>query len=39
MYDVGELNRVVIVQLVGEKRGSRLVVRGQEFHEHESNRD
>jgi mRNA-degrading endonuclease RelE of RelBE toxin-antitoxin system len=38
MYDVDELNRDVTVQVVGEKRGNRLIVKGKEFYEHESDR-
>ncbi len=38
LYDADEINRVVTVQVVGEKRGSRLVVQGKEFVEHESDR-
>ena len=36
LYDVDELQRAVTIQLIGEKRGNRLVVQGQEFTEHES---
>lgn len=37
LYDVDETARVVTVQAVGEKRGNTLLIRGQEFTEHESN--
>jgi mRNA-degrading endonuclease RelE of RelBE toxin-antitoxin system len=37
LYDIAEEQRVVTVQVVGEKRGNRLIVQGQEFTEHESN--
>ena len=36
LYDVDEAERVVTVQLIGEKCGNRLIVQGQEFSEHES---
>ena len=36
LYDVDEEDRTVTVQLVGEKRGNRLIVCGQEFSAHES---
>ena len=36
LYDVDDTARVVIVQAFAEKRGNRLLVRGQEFTEHES---
>ena len=36
LYDVAEEQRVVTVQVVGEKRGNRLIVQGQEFAAHES---
>ena len=36
LYDVDEPARVVTVQIIGEKRGNRLVVQGREFTEHES---
>jgi hypothetical protein len=36
LYDVDDAEHIVTVQLVGEKRGNRLVVQGQEFTEHES---
>jgi mRNA-degrading endonuclease RelE of RelBE toxin-antitoxin system len=38
LYDVEDTNREVIIQVVGEKRGNRLLVQGKEFHEHESDR-
>jgi mRNA-degrading endonuclease RelE of RelBE toxin-antitoxin system len=38
LYDVDESNHAVAVQVVGEKRGNRLLVQGKEFHEHESDR-
>ena len=36
LYDVDDAARTVTVQTIGEKRGNRLVIRGQEFTEHES---
>jgi mRNA-degrading endonuclease RelE of RelBE toxin-antitoxin system len=36
LYDVDDVLRTVTVQVIGEKRGNRLVVQGQEFTEHES---
>lgn len=36
LYDIAEEQRVVTVQVVGEKRGNRLIVQGQELTEHES---
>jgi mRNA-degrading endonuclease RelE of RelBE toxin-antitoxin system len=36
LYDVDEAARIVTVQVIGEKRGNRLIVQGQEFTEHES---
>jgi hypothetical protein len=36
LYDVDEDTRVVTIQVIGEKRGNRLLVQGQEFTEHES---
>ena len=36
LYDVDEVQRLVTVQVVGEKRGNRLLVQGQEFWTHES---
>ncbi len=36
LYDVDDAARAVTVQVVGEKRGNRLLVQGQEFIEHES---
>ena len=38
LYDVDEANRVVSVQVIGEKQGNRLLVQGQEYTSHESNR-
>jgi mRNA-degrading endonuclease RelE of RelBE toxin-antitoxin system len=35
LYDVDDAARTVTVQAVGEKRGNRLFIRGQEFAEHE----
>ncbi|MBI3468970.1 MAG: addiction module toxin RelE [Planctomycetes bacterium] len=35
LYDVDEEHRVVSVQVVGEKRGIRLIVQGGEFVAHE----
>lgn len=37
LYDIDEIQRVVTVQVVGEKQGNRLIVQGQEFTEHERN--
>ena len=36
LYDVDETARAVTVEAIGEKRGNRLLIRGQEFTEHES---
>jgi hypothetical protein len=37
LYDVeDDAGRTVTVQLIGEKRGNRLIVQGEEFTEHES---
>jgi mRNA-degrading endonuclease RelE of RelBE toxin-antitoxin system len=36
LYDVDNSARVVTIQAIGEKRGNRLLVQGQEFTEHES---
>lgn len=36
LYDVDEANLTVLVKTIGEKRGNKLFVRGEEFHEHES---
>ncbi len=36
LYDVDEANRLVTVQVIGEKHGKRLLVQGQEFQTHES---
>ena len=38
LYDVDETNRAVMIQVVGEKQGNRLLVQGQEYTRHESNR-
>ena len=37
LFDVDEVERIVTVQVIGEKQGNRLIVQGQEFTEHESN--
>ena len=36
LYDVQEADRVVTVQVVGEKVGNRLIVQGEEYTDHES---
>jgi mRNA-degrading endonuclease RelE of RelBE toxin-antitoxin system len=36
LYDADDKTRVVTIQAIGEKRGNRLLVQGQEFTEHES---
>jgi mRNA-degrading endonuclease RelE of RelBE toxin-antitoxin system len=36
LYDVDDTARTVTVQAIGEKRRDRLLIRGQEFNEHES---
>ena len=36
LYDVNETQRIVTVQVVGEKKGNRFIVQGQEFTEHDS---
>lgn len=36
LYDVDVTTRKVSVQAISEKRGNRLLIRGQEFREHES---
>ena len=36
LYDVDEIQRLVTVQVVGEKKGNRLIVQGEEYTEHES---
>ena len=36
LYDVDDTTHVVTVQAVGEKRGNALLIRGQEFTEHDS---
>ena len=36
LYDVDEVERRVTVQVVGEKKGNRLIVQGEEYSEHES---
>jgi mRNA-degrading endonuclease RelE of RelBE toxin-antitoxin system len=38
LYDVDQEERVVSVQVVGEKVGNRLIVRGEEYTDHESDR-
>jgi mRNA-degrading endonuclease RelE of RelBE toxin-antitoxin system len=38
LYDLDEQERTVIVQVVGEKVGNRLIVRGQEYSAHEGDR-
>jgi mRNA-degrading endonuclease RelE of RelBE toxin-antitoxin system len=35
LYDVDDSARGVTIQAIGEKRGNRLLIRGQEFTEHE----
>jgi mRNA-degrading endonuclease RelE of RelBE toxin-antitoxin system len=36
LYDVDNPARIVTIQAIGEKHGNQLLVRGQEFTEHES---
>jgi hypothetical protein len=36
LYDANDAARVVTVQVIGEKRGNRMIVQGKEFTEHES---
>jgi mRNA-degrading endonuclease RelE of RelBE toxin-antitoxin system len=36
LYDVDDTTSTVTVEAIGEKRGNRLLIRGQEFTEHES---
>jgi mRNA-degrading endonuclease RelE of RelBE toxin-antitoxin system len=36
LYDVDENPRIVTVQVIGEKRGNRLIVGGKEYTSHES---
>lgn len=36
LYDIVKAEFVVLVRVVGEKRGNKLFVRGEEFHDHES---
>jgi mRNA interferase RelE/StbE len=36
LYNVDEANQEVVVLLVGQKLGNRLIVEGEEFHGHES---
>ena len=36
IYDVDEDTRRVTIKVIGEKRGSKLFVQGQEYHDHES---
>jgi len=38
LYDVDETNRTVTIQVVGEKQGNRLLVQGQEYTRHETDR-
>ena len=38
LYDVDETRRSVIIQVVGCKQGNRLLVQGQEYGRHESDR-
>ena len=38
LYDVNEPERVVTVQVIGEKVGNRLIVQGEEYTAHESHR-
>jgi mRNA-degrading endonuclease RelE of RelBE toxin-antitoxin system len=38
LYNVDEQQRTVSIQVIGEKVGNRLIVRGQEYTTHESNR-
>jgi mRNA-degrading endonuclease RelE of RelBE toxin-antitoxin system len=38
LYDVDHEQRIVRVQVVGEKIGNRLIVRGKEYKTHESDR-
>jgi mRNA-degrading endonuclease RelE of RelBE toxin-antitoxin system len=38
LYDVDERERTVTVQVIGEKAGNRLIVRGLEYTAHESDR-
>ena len=38
LYDVDETDRIVMIQVVGEKQGNRLVVQGEEYTRHESDR-
>jgi mRNA-degrading endonuclease RelE of RelBE toxin-antitoxin system len=36
LYDVDDAALAVTVQIIGEKRGNRLIVQGEEYTEHES---
>lgn len=36
LYDIDEIACRAIVQVIGEKRGNRLIVQGEEFTEHEN---
>jgi mRNA-degrading endonuclease RelE of RelBE toxin-antitoxin system len=36
LYDVDDTTHTVTVEAIGEKRGNKLLIRGQEFTEHES---
>ena len=38
LYDVDESSQIVTIQVVGEKQGNRLLVQGQEYTSHESDR-
>jgi mRNA-degrading endonuclease RelE of RelBE toxin-antitoxin system len=38
LYDVDDQRRVVQVQVIGEKVGNRLIVQGEEYSAHESDR-
>jgi mRNA-degrading endonuclease RelE of RelBE toxin-antitoxin system len=38
LYNVNDQERTVTVQVIGEKVGNRLIVQGQEYTAHESNR-
>jgi mRNA-degrading endonuclease RelE of RelBE toxin-antitoxin system len=37
LFDVDKIKQNVIIQIVGEKRGNRLLVQGKEYAEHEGN--
>jgi mRNA-degrading endonuclease RelE of RelBE toxin-antitoxin system len=36
LYDVDDAARIVNIHAIGEKKGNRLLIRGEEFTEHES---